>query len=200
LKNTKENIVAKSLGLFLTKSYRDVTMSEILNRTGLSKGGFYHYFSSKEDLFKEILNLFIQFGSADYNNFDRTSLKQFYTSYTTSITGALQKISSFVSSDSTENLSLNFFFIMFEAASRVPEFLLMEKEIYKRDLAEWISMIENARQNGEIESSASNEEIAKLFLYCTDGVFVRFVNNIQEATYQDELQKAFDTIYDGIRK
>jgi hypothetical protein len=61
-------------------------------------------------------------------------------------------------------------------------------------------VIESARLNGEIESSASNEEIAKLFLYCTDGVFIRFVNNIQEATYQQELQKAFDTIYEGIRK
>lgn len=175
-------------------------MSEILNRTGLSKGGFYHYFNSKEDLFKEILNLFIQFGSADYNNFDRSGLKHFYTSYSSSITGALEKISSFVSVDSTENLSLNFFFIMFEAAARVPEFLIMEKEIYKRDLAEWTSMIESARLSGEIESSASNEEIAKLFLYCTDGVFIRFVNNIQETSYQEELQQAFDTIYEGIRK
>jgi AcrR family transcriptional regulator len=175
-------------------------MAEILSRTGVSKGGFYHYFSSKEDLFKEILNLFIAFGSADYNNFDRTSLKQFYTSYTTSITGALEKISSFFSAENNENVSLNFFFIMFEAASRVPEFLLMEKEIYKRDLAEWMSMIEIARLNSEIESSASNEEIAKLFLYCTDGVFIRFVNNIEETSYQLELKNAFDTIYEGIKK
>ena len=54
MKNTKEHILQTSLLLFLQKSYTDVTMSEIVKQTGLSKGAIFHYFSSKEALFKEI--------------------------------------------------------------------------------------------------------------------------------------------------
>ena len=39
-------------------------MKEIVEKTGLSKGAFYHHFSSKEILFKEIVLMFFAMGGA----------------------------------------------------------------------------------------------------------------------------------------
>jgi len=59
MNEAKEHILRTSLLLFLQKSYKEVTMREIVEKTALSKGAFYHYFSSKEQLFKEIVLMFL---------------------------------------------------------------------------------------------------------------------------------------------
>lgn len=50
-------IVKIAEGLFLTQGYADTTIDDILTATGLSKGGFYHYFKSKEDVLSESIRL-----------------------------------------------------------------------------------------------------------------------------------------------
>jgi AcrR family transcriptional regulator len=46
-------IVEISEKLFLKKGYEATTIDDILAATGLSKGGFYHYFTSKDDVLAE---------------------------------------------------------------------------------------------------------------------------------------------------
>ena len=83
--------------------------------------------------------------------------------------------------------------------SRFPEFLEMELELHKKDIEAWKIIISTARANNEIQSTSSDEEIANLFLFCTDGVFIRFINNDKHDTYKYSLLKAYDTIYENIR-
>ncbi|OIP04989.1 MAG: hypothetical protein AUJ97_01965 [Bacteroidetes bacterium CG2_30_32_10] len=64
MNDAREHILKTSLLLFLQKSYKDVTMSEIVEKTGFSKGAFYHYFTSKEELFKEIASNFFSMGAS----------------------------------------------------------------------------------------------------------------------------------------
>ena len=54
-KVNKEFILHQSLKLFRQKSYHNTTMSDIANACGLLKGSIYHYFSSKEELMKEVM-------------------------------------------------------------------------------------------------------------------------------------------------
>ncbi len=58
MSDTKAHILMVSLKLFLQKNFKEVTMKEIVEETGLSKGAFYHYFESKEKLFYEIIDYF----------------------------------------------------------------------------------------------------------------------------------------------
>lgn len=198
MNETKEHIIKTSLALFLQKSYRDVTMKEIVVKAGLSKGAFYHYFSSKEELFKEITNLFLTMGSINYAAFDTISLKTFYGQYVNFIDDSLKAMNRMVADTDSKSSNFNFFLILFEAVSRFPEFLQSELEMHKNDINAWKKIISTARQNGEIESSTSDEEIAKLFLYCSDGVFIRFINNENTLSFKDYLQNAFDSIYNNL--
>ena len=47
---TRRNIVKQSLQLFTVKGYFNTSISDILGATGLTKGGLYGHFSSKEDI------------------------------------------------------------------------------------------------------------------------------------------------------
>jgi len=47
---TRQNIVTKSLQLFCIKGYYNTSINDILEATGLTKGGLYGHFASKEDL------------------------------------------------------------------------------------------------------------------------------------------------------
>lgn len=53
--DSKEQILKIALLLFLQKGFKGVTMNEIVKMSEFSKGAFYHYFSSKEEVFKEVI-------------------------------------------------------------------------------------------------------------------------------------------------
>ncbi|MBP2627002.1 MAG: ttgR [Firmicutes bacterium] len=46
----KNNITVAALRLFLLRGYKYVSIIDIANEVGITKGGIYHYFGSKEDL------------------------------------------------------------------------------------------------------------------------------------------------------
>ena len=50
----KERIVKESTALFLHKGFQGTTIKDITDAVGLTKGAFYWYFKSKDDLINEI--------------------------------------------------------------------------------------------------------------------------------------------------
>lgn len=52
----KEKIIHESLRLFSLKGFTSTSIQDILSAANTSKGGFYNHFSSKEDLFYEVLD------------------------------------------------------------------------------------------------------------------------------------------------
>ncbi|MFA9390465.1 MAG: TetR/AcrR family transcriptional regulator [Prolixibacteraceae bacterium] len=200
MNETREYILKTTLLLFLQKSYKEVTMKEIVEKTGLSKGAFYHYFSSKEQLFKEIVTLFFTMGNIEYQKFPQSSLKEFYQAYLAHTEQSFIQLNQLFESSSDNKLSFNFFFIMFDAMNKFPEFLEMEQAEYDQGIKAWADVINKAKQTGEIQTISSNEQIANLFLFVTDGSFIRFLNNKNySGSYSSYLKEAFDTIYANLK-
>ena len=53
---TKEHIKKEAYRLFAEKGFKEVTMTDICNKTGLSRGGLYRYYSGTDAIFSEILS------------------------------------------------------------------------------------------------------------------------------------------------
>ena len=51
----RKQIKKIALELFINKGYAKTTMEEIVQAVGISKGGMYHHFSNKEEIFTELL-------------------------------------------------------------------------------------------------------------------------------------------------
>ncbi len=199
MNESKQRIIRESFALFLQKSYKEVTMKDIVKKTGLSKGAFYHYFKGKEELFKEIANMVFSMGIIEYSSFDQGSLLKFFDEYLKNVSISFQKIENLFGQTEDENLSFNIFLIIFESIRRFPEFLELELELYYRELKAWEKTVSSARLSGEIKSQSSDRQIAELFLYCTDGVFIRFINNNKSNSYEEDLRSAFNTIYTNLK-
>ena len=50
----KAEFLDTAMGLFLERGYDDTSVNAIIEAVGVSKGAFYHYFSTKEDLLDEL--------------------------------------------------------------------------------------------------------------------------------------------------
>lgn len=51
----KQEIRAAALDLFRERGYDVVRVEDVLEKVGISKGGFYHHFKSKEDVLRDIV-------------------------------------------------------------------------------------------------------------------------------------------------
>ncbi|MEI7942956.1 MAG: TetR/AcrR family transcriptional regulator [Candidatus Riflemargulisbacteria bacterium] len=72
--NTKEIIIEAAKKRFLDRGFNGTSMRDITNASGISQGGIYSCFSSKEDLFKEVLNHSLPFD--DFIKVSETIIKE----------------------------------------------------------------------------------------------------------------------------
>ena len=57
-RNTRGRIIAAAWELFYERGYDDTTVEEIIERSGTSRGSFYHYFDGKDALLSSLSYLF----------------------------------------------------------------------------------------------------------------------------------------------
>ncbi|SMD07485.1 TetR/AcrR family transcriptional regulator [Sporomusa malonica] len=57
---TKENIIIAALRLFLMRGYKSVSLIDVAHEVGITKGGIYHYFSSKDDLLHTAIQFLLE--------------------------------------------------------------------------------------------------------------------------------------------
>lgn len=161
--DTKDFILTECLKLFLQKSFKDVTMKEIVEKTGLSKGAFYHYFSSKEHLFMEIIDRYFT-GTVvyDFERYAKDSLYRFYQDHLADLEASMKRLT-------TSAPGLNYLYPMFDAMRMLPAYGEKLNRARQSELQAWTSAVERARVSGEISSSMTNEQIARLFLFSGNG-------------------------------
>ncbi len=65
----QKSIYENSKRLFREKGYDKTSLAEIIEASGCSKGGFYHYYKSKEDILPQVLDEYEQVYIATINSF-----------------------------------------------------------------------------------------------------------------------------------
>ena len=57
--NLKEDILDKALEMFSEMGFKKTSINKIVQDLGVSKGAFYHYFESKDELIRELVNRYV---------------------------------------------------------------------------------------------------------------------------------------------
>lgn len=73
---SRQKILDSSLELFGTKGYKSTTIADIVKKAGISKGLIYHYFDSKEDILKQLVDFFMEGGGAKVEELLKGSPKE----------------------------------------------------------------------------------------------------------------------------
>jgi len=71
--DTKSRIMETAFKLFLKKGFADVSLSEIIKESGITTGGFYYHFDSKDTLLVEVIKKYI----FNYFNFTIEQIRDF---------------------------------------------------------------------------------------------------------------------------
>ena len=168
MQNAREHILTTALQLFLQKSFKEVTLQQMVAASGLSKGAFYHYFRSKEQVFEEVIEQFFTgVRSDDFSRYAQASLWAFCQDHLAHLAQYMQRFNEQVGSDGA--LRANQFLLLFEALNLLPAFREHQQQRQQRELASWTAMVHQARQAGEITSGLADEQVAKVFIYLSDG-------------------------------
>ncbi|MFV0332352.1 MAG: TetR/AcrR family transcriptional regulator [Dysgonomonas sp.] len=191
--DSKKQILHTALKLFLRNSYKEVSLRDIVDEVGLTKGAFYHYYASKEQLFEEVVKYFYNNAIiTNYNNFPKSSLKEFYEYYL----NTLQEPNDF---DDVEG-DMNFFIFLSEASKRIPTFMEIHLAQRKKELWAWSEIIEIAKRNKEIKSNIPNEDLAIMFLNMSDGVSMnRAINGKEGIAALNDVKRDWDNLYNLLK-
>ena len=196
--DAREHVLATTLQLFLRNSYRDVTMSELVKASGLSKGAFYHYFDSKEQLFAEVINhYYASLLRDDFSQYSHESLAAFYCDYLADAAQRLNHHAAELGGDHV--LRANHYLLLFDALKRLPTFQALREHHKALELAEWSAVVQQARTTGEITTTLSDAQVAKLFIYLADGIAVNFVLHSQTDELQHEVIAGFNALYQQLK-
>ena len=196
MNDSKELILTASLKLFLQKSFKEVTMKEIVTETGMSKGAFYHYFSSKEQVFEEVINFF--YGDVmvvKYSIFPKDSLHAFYNEYIAHIERQMKTAKYTIGADFTTN----HYMLIFDALKMLPNFREEHNERQKEEMRAWTEIVKIARKKGEIKSDLTDTQVAKLFIYSGDGIGINFIMSDSLHKVAKELHPLWDGLYNMLK-
>lgn len=194
MKDSKEQILNTALNLFLQKGFKEVTMRELVEGAGLSKGAFYHYFKSKEDVFEEVVMRFARALSIpNYDALSTTSLQEFYRNWLQHFS---QRKSSWGQSASGESAVIqNHYYLIFDGIRLLPAFRDMFYKEQEREMAAWIKIIDIARESKEISTDLPSRQIASMFAYVSDGLSFNLLMNNKIAMLDVEAVNAWDSMY-----
>ena len=200
MSDTKNFILETSFKLFLQKSFKEVTMNEIVKATGLSKGAFYHYFPSKEHLFNEIIDeYYMAFFAIDYSQFSQTNLYEFYHGYFKYVGHAMEQLLAEFVPDGNEAVAINYYLLIFDAINIYPGFRDKTRVMTERESQSWKNIVQTARAKGEIRSSMSDDQIAKVFTSVNDGIGLHAIVEGRINTMVEEVLDVFDAFYKEIK-
>jgi TetR/AcrR family transcriptional regulator, transcriptional repressor for nem operon len=200
MKDTKKHIMEVTLKLFLQKSYKEVTLKEIVEKTKLSKGAFYHYFDSKEKLFTEIIDMYFNaFMSVDYSKLNRGNLYEFYTDYMKYLLEEMKNLSDDLGIN-TAVKTTNFYFLVFDAMKIIPGFRKKLITMHESELKVWENIVKKSRESGEIKSSMTDQQIAKIFVRAADGIGIHLILFGMVDQIESELLDVWDAFYNSIKK
>ncbi len=175
MNDSKEHIILTATKLFLKKSYKEVTLKEIIKETGLSNGALYHHFENKEQLFLETIKYFFQTITRNYDTYSKDSLYQFYNDF---IDDGIEMLQNFIlkayGKNADENyVTINYFSLVFDLLKISPDFRDKLIKLHSEELTKWTKIVKIAREKGEIETQMTDETVGKIFMYLSDGTGIQ---------------------------
>ncbi len=166
---TKEYILQKAFGLFMTVGYNEVTLSRLLKETGLSKGGFYHHFESKEELFEQVIDMFF-FDHASDAGFQPSTDSTFIENMNNFLSQKEQAFRLFASQLGVEHSEINFFMFIMQAIQHLPGARQKVDLFMYREKQQIEKIIDIAIQRKEIKPGVEKSQLANHLVSMFDGV------------------------------
>jgi TetR/AcrR family transcriptional regulator, transcriptional repressor for nem operon len=175
MSETKEYIIDQAYGLFLSKSYEAVSISDISKSIGFTKGALYHHFTNKEELFKAVIDKYVIINEITGVNLEIT-LAQY-------IELSLKKTREIVESlfnKKPDFIPISLFALFIDAFRHYPRFARDKEKLIKREIEIIKTVMDNAIKTGEIRKEVNTDLMAIIFFSLNLGMASNLLQNTPE--------------------
>ena len=191
---TKENILISSFRVFLEKGYEKASMNELVRASKVSKGAFYHYFKSKEELFDATIEKYFFEIASPVVVFEPSADKTFLENVQFYITRKNEEVMK-VMQKLEVAFTVNYMNIILEAMKLFEHHKKRSLKLLDAELEIYQKIIETAQQKGKVRTDVDANLLAKHFYFLLDGfkfhVLILTDWNTEKYTEVNELIEQF---------
>ncbi len=189
--STRSHIIEAATHLFSKTGYDATGVAEICQAAGVSKGAFYHHFPSKQAVFMELLNTYL-------NNIESgfTLMRQ----QTLDVPQAILQMASLVGAlFQTANIHLPIFLEFWTQANHDPHIWEAAIAPYRRYQAYFAEMIQEGINEGSLEP-VDAQLAARVLVSLALGMLMQSLFDPQIADWQNEARQSMELLMKGISR
>lgn len=192
MNDTKDFILDAAFTLFLNNNYESVTFTELCKATKLTKGAVYHYFSSKEELFKAVIDKYV-LSAHNSNQTDSLALDQLIKTRISEIERRMQN--SIVSQlDKYNSAPLNYNQLLFLSYKYYPDFKKIGDTIMVGEIEVWKKSIRNSIEKKLIRNDIDVDTTAFTFISIITNLILRLIHTKSES-HLEIIKKQLNGMY-----
>lgn len=210
---TENEILEVAFEMFLEKGFSEVSTNEIIRAAGLTKGGFYYCFKSREDLDQRVVEKYIHpffLLPVEMMHQAWESKRQDVPTEELIWNGFFhpQRFANYQEKIGQEISFRNFYFLLYESMKKFPEVNTYFKE-YNTNKGELLHRIlERGQMRGEVTRNIDLENYVTMILAMQDGIMALKVlddgiddeekyKNIQKQMWRDISTESYEKYTDG---
>lgn len=190
MSDTRECIIDQAFGLFLSSSYEAVSISDISQAIGLTKGALYHHFTNKEELFIAVIDKYLILTEVTLPSTDIT-LKELI-SLTRDKAG---EVINSIFSIQPDFVPINYMALIIDALRHYPGFAAEKERWLTRETDKIKSVLDHAVVKGEIRNDINTEIMALNYFSLTMGMAQSLFHNNSPKLALDSLKDQLDELY-----
>jgi TetR/AcrR family transcriptional regulator, cholesterol catabolism regulator len=186
---SKQKIFDTAIMLFDRKGFDKVTVDDICEKSGVSKGAFYHHFKSKEQV---VIEAFLS-ADAIYEEYAFAELPR-HKDFTKKMYLFLRKTAEFCNDVGIDNMQITFR-SQINSNRRNAAIASEKRALYK--ITE--NLIEEGQSKGEICTDLSKEDIMRIVIRCIRGVIYDWCLMGGRFDLVKETEKTIAVLIKGLR-
>lgn len=172
---TEHEILELAFLLFLEKGFSEISTNEIIREAGLTKGGFYYSFKSREDLDRRVIQQFIRpYYAKPLEMMQRIWEDRRHELSTEELLWKgfflPQRFINYKIGVGLDILFRNFYFLLHESMKKFPEVLEYAGESSARRREYLLRILQRGQKRGEIRGDMDLENYVTMILAMQDGI------------------------------
>ena len=168
VEDRRDKILLKALELYMVEGYANVSITDLQAALDMGRGTLYYYFKDKDELFQEVVDMFLI--NPKQRALERVRESATIPDMIDAMLYYLNQLQEFYNLVENKNINTsNVVTVMYTAYSRFPELYKKARRLYEHELNLWIQAIKNSMHNGDIRGNVPIETTAHMFLHIKDG-------------------------------
>ena len=165
MSDTREYIIDQAYGLFLSRSYEAVSISEISKAIGFTKGALYHHFTNKEDLFRAVIDKYLPIDDF-FVPFKGNTLKE----YIDECVRISEKVINSIISGHNNFIPINYLALLIDAFRHYQKYANEKENLIRNEFEQIEAIIDRAIANNEIRKDIDAKSMALNFFSLKMGI------------------------------